>query len=146
MIQQIVVPRFYAADAADIDAVCRITSVHGSLVDFWRSKGSADFNRNAAGSKIEPLITNQVLGPDEVIELISEPSYDTEAIIKLGVPFFVKLDREFVAVTDTGEIVQANPDGSPLVLAANLSEFLEKVTDRPLFYDDFLSPDDFVPD
>jgi hypothetical protein len=28
----------------------------------------------------------------------------------------------------------------------SLSEFLEKVTERPLFYDEFLFSDDFVPD
>ncbi|TLX17117.1 hypothetical protein [Rhizobium sp. MHM7A] len=146
MNKQQVVPLFYAVDASDIAALCQVTSVHESLVDFWRSKGSADYNRDVDGATIEPLITNQVLGPDEVIELIAEPTYDTEAIIKLGVPFFVKLDREFVAITDTGEVVQAKPDGSPLVLAASLSEFLDKVTERPLFYDDYLPPGDFLPD
>lgn len=120
-----------------------ITPVHVDLVCFWVSNGAGTFNRDREGRRVNDMIANRLLDAEEVRELVEGETYDIADILKLGIPFFNTLDREFIAIADDGEIVQATPLGEKRHVSATLEEFISRLLKEPLFYESHLSGEDF---
>lgn len=131
-----VVPIYCPVVDADIEALVKIAFVHQDLIDFWRDRGCANFNTDSQGRSVSTWITNQLLEPSEIIFLLQETCGIVEDLLPHGLPFFNMFDLEYLVINFVGAIISPNPDGSETLIAANLQDFVRRLTEWPVFYDD----------
>lgn len=143
----IIAPQLPPVPKEDAEALTNFKAVHPDLLAFWQADGAGSFIRDRGGNRVNDMASNRLLDAEEVLELVQGDTYDVADLMKFGTPFFNKLDREFIAIADNGEIVDTTAMGERRLVAASLREFVDRLLVNPLFYEEHLSgTDDLNPD
>lgn len=136
--RSLVCPALFEVSGEAIELLRSERQVDDHLVEFWKTQGSGFFDRDESGEIINDMITNELIQPEQILEMLQDETGDFDDLLKIGLPFFNTLDREFLAIAPTGEIVDLNASEGRRVISKTFGEFIEALMENPTFYEDGL--------
>ncbi|MEG4416965.1 hypothetical protein Q5692_40290, partial [Microcoleus sp. C2C3] len=86
----VIQPKMVSVADEDIAALTKVTEVNRDLLAFWKDHGAGTFNRDRNGNRVDDMINNRLLDPEEVLELLEGATSDIAALVAVGTPFFNK--------------------------------------------------------
>mgnify|MGYP001184940657 FL=1 len=130
-----IVPQYCPVDPQDIEDLRKIALVPQGLSDFWLARGSGQFNTDSKGRSVSVWLTNVLLDPSEITDLILNTAGVVEHLLPHGLPFFNMFDLEFMVVSTDGKVAEVNPDDTVTVMAGSICEFIERLVEWPIFHE-----------
>lgn len=113
--------------------------VNPQLRAFWLDHGYGFFSTWKSGRRVDTSITNRLVDPSDVAEIMEYLEVNLPELCLLGMPFFNRMDLEHFFIDAAGRIVsdRACAPGAKII-CSDLREFTARLMQDPHFYEDML--------
>lgn len=132
-----VFPVYYPVDNNDVSLLENVRAIPVDLKKFWATQGIGFFSHDANGEIVNDFAANNLLSPNEIIDILENAYGDDLETYERGLPFFERYDLCYFLITASGQVVNEYND-KVTVIADSIDDFVSKLNEDSSFYESLL--------